>query len=269
MQSDRHLQKIKGLRGLRATAFTAALAQRALPHSQLFAELLGDQRSIRAVSAFTESLWPALQQAFEKHLSTEKTPSDGSAGKSGSKPGGKAGGKRPSSETGPDEIRLYLERLDQQLETWSAHDSYGAMLASKQLELTMEAWISLAEAMRLHDLTDDLPKFIGPVQCAQDTINSVVNYLQLQLEGDDDARIELETEDLKFEGTPAELMADDEALVAYLDQHEVLQAELSFQTEVRLLLDVPTEKLIGNLKRIQTLAHNDGVSSLGVSLESE
>lgn len=257
MQSDRHLQKIKGLRGLRASAFTAALAQRALAHSQLFAELLGDQRSIRAVSAFTESLWPALQQAFEKNLGAERTPS------------GKAGSKPRLAETGPDEIRLYLERLDQQLEAWSAHDSYGAVLASSQLELTMEAWISLAEAQRFHDLTDDLPKFVGPVRCAQDTINSVVNYLQLQLESEEDAHIELETDDVKFAGTPAELLANDEALVAYLDQHEVLQAELSFQTEVRLLLDVPTEKLVGNLKRIQTLAHNGGVSSLGVSLESE
>ncbi|GAA3959396.1 DUF416 family protein [Allohahella marinimesophila] len=261
MQSDRHLQKIKGLRGLRASAFTAALAQRALPHSQLFAELLGDQRSIRAVSAFTEGLWPALQQAFEKTLGAERT--------SAAKPSGKSSAKARQPEAGPDDIRLYLERLDQQLQAWSAQDSYGAVLASSQLELTMEAWISLAEAQRFHDLTDDLPDFVGPVSCAQDTINSVINYLQLQLEGDEDARIELETEAVRFEGTPAELLADDEALVAYLDQHEVLQAELGFQTEVRLLLDVPTEKLIGHLKRIQTLAHNGGVSSIGVSLESE
>lgn len=244
MQSDKHLRKLAALRGLRATAFVAALAQRSLPHSQLYADLNADSRKVREVEALTRSLWDSLEQAFRRSA----LPVDEAA---------RAKLKNRNDEQrqrGADEqsqaISLYIDRIDRLIESWKTDDTYGAILACSQLELAVDAWISLAEAQKLRSLTDRLPKSAGAVAAAQGAIAGVLNFLQLGL---DDAE--------------AERFADDEAMVEWLDAHETMQAELAFQNELRRLLDSPVDAVLGNLASVRALAHNNGISSIGISLD--
>lgn len=258
MQSDKHLRKLAALRGLRGTTFVAALAERALPHSQLYADLNADSRKVREVEALTSSLWDSLEQAFRRSAQPvgQGARAKPKSSKDDHRQRGAGRGGAPAQKSGGDElskaISLYIERIDRLIEGWKTDDTYGAILACTQLELAVDAWISLAEAQKLRSLTDRLPKSAGAVAAAQSAIGGVLNYLQLGL---DDAE--------------EERFADDEAMVEWLDAHETMQAEIAFHNEIRRLLDAPVDVVLGNLASVRALAHNDGVSSIGISLDAE